>query len=276
MIEATNKYAAESGHWYKADGSPCYTVPYADPRKGERATTLRDAKKLNLFPSTTGVISVAARPGLEKWKAEQLLLAGLTLPRLPHESEKEWIARIYEDSRAQAEKAREGGIALHASLKRAFAGEQYGAEHDREIRSAHQALLDAFPGTLWKPEVTFASTMHGYGGAIDLLGTPTNALECSTIVDFKTTEFTQEEVNSGKKNLVWDEHIMQGAAYAAGLGLYPISTNIANLYISTTVPGLVYLHQWKRDEIDRGWNMFKALLTYWKASREYTPIAANV
>ncbi len=38
-------HAAEWGHWYDADGKPAYEVPYADPSKGMRPTTLADAKK---------------------------------------------------------------------------------------------------------------------------------------------------------------------------------------------------------------------------------------
>ena len=51
-------------HWYKQDGSPCYEVPYADPKKGMRSTTIRDARKLNLVPSVTTILQVMDKPGL--------------------------------------------------------------------------------------------------------------------------------------------------------------------------------------------------------------------
>ncbi len=40
--------AQENGHWYTKDGTPAYTTI---GKTGERATTLRDARKLGLLPS---------------------------------------------------------------------------------------------------------------------------------------------------------------------------------------------------------------------------------
>ena len=75
---------SESGHWYKKDGSPAYTTL---GKTGERATTLRDARKLGLLPSTTGIIRQLSSAGLDLWKQQQVLLAALTLPRLADELE---------------------------------------------------------------------------------------------------------------------------------------------------------------------------------------------
>ena len=70
--------AAESTHWYAKDGTPVYEVPRASG-EGMRNTTLRDARKMSLVPSVTTIINIAAKPGLEAWKLNQLLLAALTL-----------------------------------------------------------------------------------------------------------------------------------------------------------------------------------------------------
>jgi hypothetical protein len=71
-------HAAESLHWYDRDGKPAYTVKAKDG--SDRPATLRDARKLNLVPSVTTIIRCAAAPGLELWKANQLMMAALTLP----------------------------------------------------------------------------------------------------------------------------------------------------------------------------------------------------
>ena len=76
--------ASESLHWYTRGGDPMYQVQAA--KGGMRATTLRDARKLNLIPSVTTIMSCAAKPGLEAWKLNQMLLAALTLPRRDDES----------------------------------------------------------------------------------------------------------------------------------------------------------------------------------------------
>ena len=90
--------SAESVHWYRQDGAPQYTVKAKDG--SDRPTTLRDARKMDLVPSVTTILKVAAKPGLEQWKLEQMLLSALTLPRAQDEQEKAYIARIVEIGRA--------------------------------------------------------------------------------------------------------------------------------------------------------------------------------
>jgi hypothetical protein len=92
----STEWATESMHWYDKAGRPCYEVERAD-KKGMRPTTLRDARKMNLVPSVTSIIKCAAAPQLEKWKRDQVLIAALTLPRMPEESEQSWLARVEQD-----------------------------------------------------------------------------------------------------------------------------------------------------------------------------------
>ena len=68
------KPQANSGHWYSKDGSPRYTI---EGKTGVRATTLRDARKHDLVPSVTTILNLLAKPGLDNWKQEQVLLSAL-------------------------------------------------------------------------------------------------------------------------------------------------------------------------------------------------------
>src|SRR5437773_10602003 len=104
---------AESTHWYARDGSPCYQVTRANG-DGMRDTTLADARKLDLVPSVSLILKCAAAPGLEAWKARQLLMAALTLPQIDSETEDEYVSRIIADSQEQARKAAQRGTDLHA------------------------------------------------------------------------------------------------------------------------------------------------------------------
>ena len=108
---------AESGHWYTKDGTPAYTT---EGKTGLRATTLRDARKLGLLPSVTTIINQLSKAGLDTWKQQQVLLAALTLPRLPDEPEQEWLARVMQDSKAQGKEAAERGTAIHAIIQSYF------------------------------------------------------------------------------------------------------------------------------------------------------------
>ena len=54
--------AGEQTHWYDQKGAPAYTVKAKDG--SDRPTTLRDARKMNLAPSVTTILKVAAKPAL--------------------------------------------------------------------------------------------------------------------------------------------------------------------------------------------------------------------
>jgi hypothetical protein len=87
-----NKYVAESGHWYDKEGNPAYTIIGANG--AERNTTLRDARKLNLVPSVTTILGIAAKPALENWKIDQAVLAATTLEQHNSETLDEFRSRI--------------------------------------------------------------------------------------------------------------------------------------------------------------------------------------
>jgi hypothetical protein len=100
-----------------------YTVKAKDGT--DRPTTLRDARKLNLVPSVTTIMSVAAKPGLEAWKMNQMMMAALTLPRAPDEPEADFIDRIQKDAKEQAKMAAERGTAIHEALEKFYEGILY-------------------------------------------------------------------------------------------------------------------------------------------------------
>jgi hypothetical protein len=248
-----NEFASQAGHWYARDGSPQYTIVGANG--AERNTTLRDARKFGYLPSVTSIIKCASAPGLEQWKANQLLLAGLTLPREKDESEKSWLSRVSEDSKQQAAKAAERGTAIHAAIERSY-GEEPAGEFQQEVWAARKAVDEVFAGEAWLPEKSFASPL-GYGGKVDLHS-------ANAVVDFKTKDGCVEEVE------LYDEHHMQLAAYAAGLEL-PAEARCAIVFVSRTLPGKAKAVVQTEEDRQRGWQMFEALLAYWQAKNDYRP-----
>ena len=100
-----------------------YEVPRAKG-DGMRPTTIADARKLGLVPSVTAIIGIAAKPGLQKWKLQQMLHAALTLPRLPDESTDAFAERVILDSEEQSKKAMERGTELHAAIEEWINGQQ--------------------------------------------------------------------------------------------------------------------------------------------------------
>jgi hypothetical protein len=247
-------HAAEWGHWYDKVGRPCYEVPYSDPSKGMRPVTLADARKLDLVPSVTTIIQEAAKPGLERWKREQVLLSTLTLPRLPDEPEGDWIKRVFEDSGEQARKAAERGTRIHAGIQGFYEGQAPAPDMALYVRGVTTLLRAEFPAIReWQAEASFANPL-GYGGKTDLC--KDNGTD-QVVIDFKTTDKPLARLNT------WDEHAQQLTAYRMGLGMPNAQCSI--VYVSTTEPGQARLIWIPEKELQRGWLMFKALLDYWYA-----------
>ena len=252
-------HASEGGtHWYRADGTPCYEVPSA---KGNlRPTTLRDARKLNLCPSVTGILKMANQVVLNRWKEEQVLHAALTLPRIFGETEKALLARIWADSRAQAKAAAELGQAIHASVQGYYEGKSPPIEHLRHVEGVAQAVKDWTGEVEWEAERSFAHWM-GYGGKCDL----SHRLS-RLVIDLKTKDADETDMASIK---TWDEHAQQLAAYRIGLGLP--DARCAIVFCSTKVPGLARLIEIGEPELKKGSSCFIALLQYWQAKHNYCP-----
>ena len=253
--------SAESVHWYGQDGSPQYTVKAKDG--SDRPTTLRDARKFNLVPSVTTVMKVAAKPALDVWKNEQLLLAALTLPRRPEETEKEFIARVIVDSKETGKRAAEAGTRIHESIEKHYAGEK-NIEHPEAALAFEKLVFEHFkthPFQKWETEVSFSSPM-GFGGKVDLYTRIDESTPLGIVLDAKTKDFGPDD-----KVAAYDENLMQLAAYREGLDLP--KARCANVFVSRTHKGLVKIHEWSEEDLQRGWEMFQALLRFWKLKNTF-------
>ena len=253
--------SAESVHWYSQHGAPAYTVKAKDG--SDRPTTLRDARKLNLVPSVTTVMKVAAKPALDVWKNEQLLLAALTLPRRPEETEKEFIARVIVDSKETGKRAAEAGTRIHESIEKHYAGEK-NIEHPEAALAFEELVFEHFkthPFQRWETEVSFASPL-GFGGKVDLYTRIDESTPLGIVLDAKTKDFGPDD-----KVAAYDENLMQLAAYREGLDLP--KARCANVFVSRTHKGLVKIHEWSEEDLQRGWEMFQALLRFWKLKNTF-------
>ena len=235
-------------HWYKKTGEPAYTQLKKDGT--ERATTLRDARKLDLVPSVTTLLQILAKPGLDNWKQQQVLLAALTMPKPHNVDEATYIKKIMADSREQAIKAAECGAAIHNAVEDAMQG--------KHISDEYKVIVDAVIDKLqqisaFDNEVRFATDK--YGGKVDLV-----SLDKSIILDIKTKEFTQD--NLPKQ---FDDHKLQLAGYAMGLGLPEAKTG--NVFVSVSEPGLVYPVWTPEEEQARYQEMFNKIVDLWYLQR---------
>jgi hypothetical protein len=253
-ITAKEPRASESNHWYTRDGMPQYTVEAA--KGGQRNTTLRDARKMNLVPSVTTVLNVAAKPALLAWMQQQVLYAALTLPRRPDEPEKEYIDRIINDSKEQGRSAADAGTDIHASIQGHYEDRPTG-KHQESVTACTQAITEHFGEATWISERSFAHEA-GFGGKCDLFCTGT----LNAVIDIKTKEFRDPT-----KVDAYDEHLMQLSAYRVGLGIP--NARCANVFVSRNVPDLVVVREWSAEDLDRGWAMFMHLLSFWQLKNQH-------
>ena len=241
--------ATEGGHYYEAlTGLPKYTVIGKNGK--ERATTLRDARTLNLVPSVTTISKMMDKPGLNNWREKQILLAALTLPRIEGETDDAFADRVLADAQAQAKQARDNGTAVHGAIELYCQGKAWDAKYDAHVAAVSKTLSElGIAHADMRPEKSFAHALR-YGGKVDLHTT-------NVVVDFKT----KDRIEDGKK-YAYDEHCIQLAAYRFGFEL-PLNAPCYNLFIGVQ-DAKVVVHEWSQQDLLWGQSVFFGLLDVWK------------
>lgn len=247
------RFNPESGHWYSADGKVVDAVPSADGKKMV-SPDIRHARKFGLVPGVTTITRQLRAPALDNWKAEQLLMAALTLPERDNEPLEIRAARIIKDYEAQAEAAALAGTRLHAALNRYFC-ERLLPDYEAAVNAAHavDGWLRELGATEIKGEVGFAVAGQ-YGGTADLTFRVGPVL---VVADFKTVE--------DKKLTGWqphDNHGWQLAGYSKGLGGVP-SDRYFNIAIGRG-SGLATFYEWSQSDMTANFEAFDHLLRLWQ------------
>jgi hypothetical protein len=252
----------QPSHWYLRSGAPFHTVARADGN-GDRPVTVRDARKVGALPSVTNKLSVMAKPGLNAWHVEQGILASLTLPRLPGESEDAFARRVAADASEQSKAAMGTGSAVHAAIE-AYA------------KSLTPPPDDLMPMLLpfiewWRAnvrgvealEVVCVNAADGYAGRADCVAVVGGKV---TLLDFKT-----QTAKDGKPSW-YETWPLQLEAYARAYRGFRDIEAIASVVIPTT-PGKAGCHVrvWPQDERDGYWRAFQAACELWRYVKGYDP-----
>lgn len=235
-----------SQHWYTKEGTPAYTTI---GKTGERATTLRDARKEGLLPSVTTIINLMSKPALSSWLQQQVLLAALTLPRESNEPEQEWLKRVMSDSKATGREAAERGTAIHNIIQGYFE-QMYLPEKPAYLDAIDDALKNHFGNQPWLSEKSFGHHL-GYGGKCDLMAKPMNGQGSGFVVDFKTKDTDLDKVD------IYFEHELQLAAYREGLNLP--NARCAILFVNGKT-NQVKLVEIEEPQLQKSWECFQHLL----------------
>ncbi len=251
------------GHWYTKDGEPRHFTPKANGG-GMRNTTLADARKLGLLPGVTEILNVLAKPGLERWKTQQAIMAVVTAPDVPGEGLDAKIERVlYTENQAGEEsaKARDRGTELHAALDNLFQGREIPAELEPWVLPAYKHIK-SMGGTIKATEQVLVG--DGYAGRCDMILGFMLPHEHDVVVDFKTAKTLPTKGS-------WDEHRMQLAAYARAWhkdhGHTLVDT--ANLYISTVEPGK--FAWFDNGDLNEDYFAFISCVRLWQHFNNYKP-----
>jgi hypothetical protein len=252
--------ATEGGHWYREDGSPRYTIIGKNGR--ERPTTLRDARRLGLLPSVSGIMDCADKPALNNWKIDQHLLKAHSHPAQEGEEFDAYKLRLKRAAREEMDKAPDLGSLIHGCIEKNLMKQyDYNRTYEKHVNSAVAALSKWCDGLVGlRAEKSFAHRL-GYGGKVD-------ASKWGFVADFKTKDFTADALPQ-----TWDNHALQLSAYREGLEMS--RARCAIIYVSTKVPGLTHTVEIAPDDLERGWEMFRALLSYWQFKNRYIPRICN-
>ena len=243
LIKTTD---SEQGHFYTQTGEPAYRIK---GKNGvERNTTIRDCRQLGLVPSVTTILGIIAKPGLNNWLQQQVLLAALTLPRVDGESEKNWLQRVMSDARSTGREAADRGTRMHGELEKYF---DHGSHDAPYYCHTVEKALDSHFGehVLWESERSFA--WGGFGGKVDLSAP-------NIVVDFKSKEGDLSKVTA------YHEQILQLAAYREGLGMP--AARCANVYFNEQ--GDVKLIEHSENDLAEAYECFQYLLSYYRCKNK--------
>jgi hypothetical protein len=246
----------DSSHWYTKDGLACYEVPYKDPSKGMRATTLADARKMNLLPSVTTITKVLNAPALVEWLRREAILAAVTTPRIEGEDLDAFVERCLNvDAEDTADKAKQLGTDIHDAIEKAMAGKGFSDELMKFVGPVVECTAKI--GRIIAAEKIVVG--DGFAGKLDCL--LENDLFIN-VIDFKTTKAKKLPTKS------YPEHRLQLAAYCGALidiGHKQISN--FNVYISTINPGEISVchnPDWQQE-----FEIFKKVLDIWQWQNNY-------
>ena len=254
------------GHWYTREGKAKHTMPRAKG-DGERNTTLRDSKKHGLFPSVTTLLGLFAKPGLERWKQDQLLRIAFENPAKLDESFEGYADRCLVQHEKPVEEAADFGTKVHDAIEAYFTGQHIPDELLEYIQPALDWKQDHGLNFIEFEKMLF-NTNHGFAGTVDIVGQGSEGAKF--ILDWKTRK-TKPKV----KVTSYDFQIHQIAAYAATYwgeeAVLGHSVHGSNCYISSTEPGRFEVIKYSPEDLAKAWVDFTALCQLWRSLKNYDP-----
>lgn len=259
---------ADGGHWYDVTGNLVSAVPSADGKRMVKCT-LRHARKMDLARGVTSVIGCADKPGLTRWKCEQVAIAACTLTSIEGETDESFQKRLLEEGAKIGKQSAEEGTRIHKAIQAHFQLAAVDPDYVDHVDGAVQEL-DALGCDEWRSEVPCVS-MLGYGTMADLVGYKGGKVVA--VVDTKSKDGQREKLLELD---LYDEHYMQLAATCTALGLVEWEAlYVGILFTSRTHRGSSVLRKVDEPLLARGFELFQPLLAYQQIKDNHRPTWAK-
>ena len=250
-----------SDHFYDRQANPHHEV-------NGKSTTLAHARKNSWVPSSTTVLKVYPKPGLNFFIGNSQIDAASENPYNNNGkmTRYQWRGMIRDAAAQKGKDAAELGSLYHDTIEALI--NDYELPHDAGIIPADffpafREWWDSSGYTVLETECSFVHHL-GYGGRIDLIAEDQDGV--ITYVDWKTQD-TKED----KPVNFYDGWELQLESYARGdqdyMGADYPEYNIVSVVVSRTEPGRIESKQWHNN--DRYWEVFKSCLDIWKYQKKY-------
>lgn len=245
-------------HYYDKKGNPRHFEA-----KNGKPTTLREARKFDLYPSVTTIGQVRAKPALINWLQEQAALEAVSVENIAayeaadFDAKVAWARNVIAQAREKTFAKADEGSAIHDALECWVTGQDAAIGEYLPICHAVDDLLKEHTGAGrsgdWNAEISFTNTELGYAGKCDLYND-------KWVIDFKTKD---GDVTDAK---AYPDQAEQLAAYAYGLGVP--NARLANIFISRD-DGSVSFYEHKDPQ---AWNRFYHTLLLWQVVNKFGPL----
>lgn len=250
-------FFTSGNHWYQVDAKGAI-APAHD-------IDLREARKINAYPSITTILKERANPALDKWKQDELFNAVVDNKRKKGESEDDYRERIATIAQTKGREAAEFGTRLHDALD---------VFPQITIDSDLAPYIELFAPTYHRhvrqriaSEIMLADTEIGVAGRTDLIAETEWGL---AIIDYKTSKF------KGGKASFWPSYRIQLAFYAKA---YQKLHNLAkppaciNVGINSLAPTEPVWKVYTVEEQEAAYAEFLAIAFLWFSTKNYWPVS---
>ena len=268
-----------AAHWYHQTAKPAYTMEVTTGKNAgqTRNTTLRDARKLNLLPSITGILRCYPKAQLDKWIKEQAVLARHNNPppeeaaapldsfRDCNEAQRVYFDHVERLANRIRDEACARGNAIHMAAENILAGRSFDERNPHAV--AVKGWIDANVETVFFTEKSVVNLDLNVAGRLDACAGLRDGPR-PIVLDYKGRAFAHTKKHGWRAKRRKSD-LIQLAFYASTMSDAP---RIANLYVANDRDEpLIELVEYTDEERQTAFGVLESLVKIWQFENNYVP-----